>query len=79
MALISTSSSQIQVEIIGVKMRDTSGEGYVSGWKVNKRLSQSSGPFSVYFRNNEPVPVDGIGRPHPKLVMAAARAAWNNF
>lgn len=74
MAMIRTTSQQIEVEISRVD-RDA---GYVSGGKRNKRLGGGWLPFNVWFRNDEPVLVDGMGRPHPKLVLAAASAAWRN-
>jgi hypothetical protein len=72
---IQTRSQQIEVTITSVN-RDLEA---VNGWKRNVRLGGRLGvPFSVYFRDGEPVRVDGAGRPHPKLVLAAAQAAWRN-
>ena len=74
-AIVHTRSAQIEVAITGVD-RDL---GLAHGWKRNFRMGDRFGlPFAVYFRNDEPVKVDGIGRPHPKLVLAAASAAWRN-
>ena len=75
--MIHTSSNQIEVSIGGIN-RDLA---YVSGWKRNVRMggpTRHGTPFSVYFRDGEPVKIDGAGRPHPKLVLAAASAAWRN-
>ena len=73
--MLSTRSQQIEVTITGVN-RDLA---YVSGWKRNVQMGDRLGaPFSVFFRDGEPVRVDGAGRPHPKLVLAAASAAWRN-
>ena len=71
--ILRTSSNQIEVEIYRINRE----LGYVSGASSNKQRP-SAGPFSVYFRNGEPVRVNGMGRPHPKLVLAAASAAWRN-
>ena len=74
--MIATRSNQIEVGICSVNRTLE----YVSGWKRNVRLGGRLGaPFSVYFRDGEPVTVDGAGRPHPKLVLAAASAAWRNL
>jgi hypothetical protein len=73
--IIQTRSQQIEVGITSVDRE----LGAVNGWKRNARLGQRLGlPFAVYFRDGEPVRVDGMGRPHPKLVLAAAQAAWRN-
>jgi hypothetical protein len=72
--MIRTGSQQIEVTISSVNREI----GAVNGTKANKRLGGWA-PFSVYFRDGEPVRVDGAGRPHPKLVLAAAQAAWRNF
>ncbi len=71
--MIKTSSNQIEVTITRVDSDLSS----VSGIKINKRLGDMS-MFSVYFRDGEPVKVDGSGRPHAKLILAAASAAWRN-
>jgi len=71
---IRTSSQQIEVEITSVN-RDL---GCVNGAKRNKQRGGGWSLFSVHFRNDEPATVDGMGRPHPKLVLAAASAAWRN-
>jgi hypothetical protein len=77
--IIQTSSNQIEVTIMSVDRE----LNRVIGWKRNLQratcVQRNQGlPFSVFFRNDEPVLVDGIGRPHPKLVLAAASAAWRN-
>ena len=75
--IIQTSSNQIEVTITSINREI----GCVSGWKRNKRIggiTRHGAPFSVRFANGEPVKTDGIGRPHPKLVLAAASAAWLN-
>lgn len=71
--MIKTSSSQIEVTISGVN----ASLGCVNGFKFNKQRGTMS-LFSVYFRDGEPVRVDGTNVPHPKLVLAAASAAWRN-
>lgn len=71
--MITTSSNQIEVTITSV----SAALSCVSGVKINKQRGNTS-LFSVYFRNDEPVRVDGNGAPHPKLVLAAASAAWRN-
>jgi hypothetical protein len=71
--MIKTSSTQIEVTITSVNQ----ALKCVNGVKVNKQRGGMA-MFSVHFRNNEPVKVDGMGRPHPKLVLAAASAAWRN-
>lgn len=76
--MIRTSSNQIEVTITSVD-RDARR---INGCKVNKQMRgfAAGAPFSVYFKQDgEPHLNDGIGRPHPKLVIAAARAAWNNL
>lgn len=72
--ILRTSSNQIEVEVFQVNRE----YGFVGGSKVNKQRGGTVSLFSVYFRDGEPVRVDGIGRPHPKLVLAAASAAWRN-
>lgn len=71
--MIKTSSTQIEVEIYSIN-RDLE---CVDGEKFNKQRGARS-MFSVYFRDGEPVKTDGTGAPHPKLVLAAASAAWRN-
>lgn len=71
--LFQTSSTQIEVTITSVNRN----RGFVAGWKTNKQRGGTS-PFSVYFRNDEPVKFDGANVAHPKLVLAAASAAWRN-
>ena len=78
MNILSTSNTQIRVNVFTIT-RGNEKTGCVSGWKENLLRAQCSTGWSVYFRNGEPVPFDGANRPHPKLVMAAARAAWMNF
>jgi hypothetical protein len=74
--LLETSSNQLKISVFQVD-RDRE---FVGGWKINKQRGDRLGvPFSVYFRDNEPVLIDGAGVPHPKLVIAAARAAWQNL
>jgi hypothetical protein len=72
--ILRTTSNQIEVEVYEVNRE----HGFVGGSKVNKQRHGCDSLFSVYFRNDEPVLVDGTGRPHPKLVLAAASAAWRN-
>jgi hypothetical protein len=72
--MVKTRSTQLEVEILGVNIQ----YGYVSGYKRNLLLGDPVRLFSVYFRDDVPVRVDGAGRPHPKLVLAAATAAWRN-
>jgi hypothetical protein len=72
--MVKTRSNQLEVEIFDVNTQ----HGYVSGYKRNLQRLGTGGLFSVYFRDDEPVRVDGAGRPHPRLVLAAASAAWRN-
>ena len=73
--MFTTRSQQIEVTITGVN-RTTD---CVVGWKRNlQRSSRMSTPFSVYFNDGEPSKIDGAGVKHPKLVLAAASAAWRN-
>jgi hypothetical protein len=72
--MVKTRSTQLEVEILGVNIQ----YGYVSGYKRNLLLGDPVRLFSVYFRDDVPVRVDGAGRPHPQLVLAAATAAWRN-
>ena len=71
--MLRTGSNQLDVEITSVNRE----LGSVSGVKRNKQLGTCTF-FSVYFRQDEPVKIDGAYRPHPKLVLAAASAAWRN-
>jgi hypothetical protein len=73
--LLATSSNQIEVHVTRIDRT----LGFVGGWKNNKQRPTSSPLFSVYFRNDQPVLVDGTGAPHPKLVVRAATAAWRNL
>jgi DUF917 family protein len=77
--IIQTRSNQIEVTIMSVDRE----LDRVIGFKRNLQRAtcvQRNGfqPFAVSFRNGEPVVVDGMGRPHPKLVLAAASAAFRN-
>jgi hypothetical protein len=71
--MIKTSSTQIEVTVTSINQ----ALECVNGVKINKQRGGMA-MFSVYFRDGEPVKVDGRGRPHPKLVLAAASAAWRN-
>jgi hypothetical protein len=78
--LIQTRSNQIEVTIMSVD-RDLCR---VVGFKRNLQraacvMRNGLQPFSVSFHNGEPVRVDCASRPHPKLVLAAATAAWLNL
>lgn len=77
--MIRTSSNQIAVEAYRVD-REDENTGRVSGSKINLRLCHcdTGRLWTVWFRDGEPILTDGCGRPHPKLVLAAARAAWMN-
>ena len=77
--IIQTRSNQIEVTIMSVDRE----LDRVIGFKRNLQratcvMRNGLQPFSVFFRNGEPVRVDGASRPHPKLVLAAATAAWLN-
>lgn len=77
--IIQTRSNQIEVTITSVD-RELSR---VYGVKRNLQratcvMRNGLQPFAVVFRNDEPVREDGASRPHPKLVLAAASAAWFN-
>jgi DUF917 family protein len=78
--IIQTRSNQIEVTIMCVDRE----LDRVIGFKRNLQRvpcalmgGKHGTPFAVSFRNGEPV-VDGMGRPHPKLVLAAASAAFRN-
>ena len=77
--IMQTRSNQIEVTIMSVDRE----LDRVIGFKRNLQratcvMRNGLQPFSVFFRNGEPVLNDGIGRPHPKLVLAAASAAFRN-
>jgi hypothetical protein len=79
--IIQTRSNQIEVTIMSVDRK----LDRVIGFKRNLQRAtcalmggKHGTPFAVSFRNGEPVVVDCMGRPHPKLVLAAASAAFRN-
>ena len=72
--MIQTRSQQIEVTVTRI---DRALE-FVGGCKRNVQIGGGYIPFSVFFRDDEPVKIDGAGRLHPKLVLAAASAAWRN-
>ncbi len=79
MTILTTHSTQIEVNITAIH-RFADGTAVINGWKRNKHLDAGLGaPFGVYVsRDGELSKVNGLGRPHPKLVMAAASAAFLN-
>lgn len=72
--ILATSSSQLDVIVTKVDRSMM----WVSGYKVNKLRSTCDALFTVHFRGDEAVRTDGLGRPHPRLVLIAAIAAWRN-
>lgn len=70
-----TSSSQLEVIITSVDR----SMAWVTGYKRNKLRSSCNALFTVHFTpDNDAVGTDGMGRPHPRLVLIAATAAWRN-